>query len=150
MDRARVCIYIEGEMTVEGKLVHRAGRRVAFIVVPLAVLAFGEGALASPGTMLSGYGGASSTPNVVVALPPAPSPSQAPAVPTVKSPTSTPATVAPARKPTVAGVSAAQPQPEQAGALPFTGLDVGFVLGAGLLLLGMGIALRRAARRQER
>jgi hypothetical protein len=38
---------------------------------------------------------------------------------------------------------------ESAGSsLPFTGMDVGYVAAAGLLLLGMGFVLRRATHRQ--
>jgi hypothetical protein len=33
------------------------------------------------------------------------------------------------------------------GTLPFTGMDVGFVLAAGAVLLGAGLALRRGARK---
>ena len=32
--------------------------------------------------------------------------------------------------------------------LPFTGLDLGFVAGAGVVLLGMGFSLRRVTRKQ--
>jgi len=32
------------------------------------------------------------------------------------------------------------------GALPFTGLDISFMLGIGLMLLGLGLALHRATR----
>jgi hypothetical protein len=34
-------------------------------------------------------------------------------------------------------------QAEEAGALPFTGLDLGLVLGGGLLLVGVGAAMAR-------
>jgi hypothetical protein len=33
------------------------------------------------------------------------------------------------------------------GTLPFTGMDVGFVVAAGAVLLGAGLALRRGARK---
>jgi|1186.fasta_scaffold91012_2 hypothetical protein len=45
----------------------------------------------------------------------------------------------------VAGVQATQ-TPTQSGALPFTGLDVGVVVGVALLLIALGYGLRRAGR----
>jgi hypothetical protein len=52
----------------------------------------------------------------------------------------------------VAGARAASPARGGApsvsrGSLPFTGLDLSFVVGGGLILLGMGVALRQATRR---
>jgi hypothetical protein len=35
----------------------------------------------------------------------------------------------------------------KAATLPFTGLDLGFVAGAGVVLLGMGFSLRRVTRK---
>jgi hypothetical protein len=32
--------------------------------------------------------------------------------------------------------------------LPFTGLDLGFIAGAGIVLVGMGLSLRKVARKQ--
>lgn len=34
------------------------------------------------------------------------------------------------------------------GSLPFTGLDLGFLSAAGVVLLGMGVSLRRVTRKQ--
>jgi hypothetical protein len=44
---------------------------------------------------------------------------------------------------------AAAPQVADSGSLPFTGLDLGVVLAAGLLLLGSGFVLRRTTRQQR-
>lgn len=40
-----------------------------------------------------------------------------------------------------------EPVEQSAGDLPFTGLDVGVILGMGILLLGVGIVLRRTINR---
>ena len=42
--------------------------------------------------------------------------------------------------------AAAQKSASAKGTLPFTGLDVGFVVVGGAVLLGTGLALRRGAR----
>lgn len=44
----------------------------------------------------------------------------------------------------VKGVSAAKPV--KTGSLPFTGLDLGFIVGAGLVLVVLGASLRRISR----
>jgi hypothetical protein len=43
----------------------------------------------------------------------------------------------------------AEAEVESGSTLPFTGLDVGYILGAGVLLLGMGFLLRRATHRNQ-
>jgi len=47
-----------------------------------------------------------------------------------------------------AGTKAATASVKPARTLPFTGLDLGFVAGASLLLLGTGFTLRRLGRKQ--
>jgi hypothetical protein len=50
----------------------------------------------------------------------------------------------------VAGQSAeAGPSGNAGGGLPFTGLDVALLAGAGTLLLGAGVGMRRLAHRQD-
>jgi hypothetical protein len=41
---------------------------------------------------------------------------------------------------------AVQAEVDGGGALPFTGLDVGLLIGGGLLLVGVGASLRRLSR----
>ena len=50
--------------------------------------------------------------------------------------------VVPAKKSGILGASATATQ-----TLPFTGLDLGFVAGAGIVLVGMGLSLRRVTRK---
>jgi hypothetical protein len=50
--------------------------------------------------------------------------------------------VVPAKKSGILGASATASQ-----TLPFTGLDLGFVAGAGIVLVGMGLSLRRVTRK---
>lgn len=38
----------------------------------------------------------------------------------------------------------------QSGTLPFTGLQIGLVLGAGVVLLGAGLTMRRLSRHPQR
>ena len=45
--------------------------------------------------------------------------------------------------------TAAAPGDDEGGNLPFTGLDVALVLGAGLVLVGMGFGIRRMIRPTE-
>jgi hypothetical protein len=143
-------------MTVRGIMGYKGLR--AAIVTAIALVAFvvAGSAFADTGTMLGGYGGSSSTPNVVVPPPPVltpPSVSSSP--PPVQAPQPAQSKPPKAQSPppaTTAGVSATQPAPRTAGTsetLPFTGLDVGLILGAGVVLLGVGIALRRSARRES-
>lgn len=44
----------------------------------------------------------------------------------------------------VAGVSATKPV--KTSTLPFTGLDLGFIVGAGVVLIVLGVSLRRLSR----
>lgn len=144
-------------MTVRGIMGYKGLR--AAIVTAIALVAFvvAGSAFADTGTMLGGYGGSSSTPNVVVPPPPVLTP---PSVSSSQPPVQQQAQPAQSKPPkaqspppaTTAGVSATQPAPRTAGTsetLPFTGLDVGVILGAGVVLLGVGIALRRSARRES-
>lgn len=71
------------------------------------------------GSLLSSYGGQGTAPQVKVS-------------------------VAGAQNSAVAKPAATKPS---GGTLPFTGMDVGFVVGAGAVLLGAGLALRRGARK---
>jgi hypothetical protein len=48
-----------------------------------------------------------------------------------------------------APTAASQPQPEEGGELPFTGLDARLLLIAGIVLAGIGFATRRLASRVE-
>ena len=70
------------------------------------------------GSLLSSYGGQGTTPQVKVSTA------------TQNSAAAKPAATKPS-----------------GGTLPFTGMDVGFVLAAGAVLLGAGLALRRGARK---
>lgn len=68
----------------------------------------------------------------------------------VDTPTTPPAhQTAPSQSDTApaADVTPAQPVANEAGNLPFTGLDVGIVVLMGAVLLGTGLVLRRTARR---
>jgi hypothetical protein len=55
-----------------------------------------------------------------------------------------PTTPPPAATPAVESTTVSQ------GTLPFTGLDLGFLAAAGVLLLGMGVSLRRITRKTEK
>jgi hypothetical protein len=90
--------------------------------IGVTCLALTASALAG-GSLLSSYGGQGTTPQVKV---------------------STAAQNSAAAKPAAAKPAATKPS---GGTLPFTGMDVGFVLAAGAVLLGAGLALRRGARK---
>lgn len=49
----------------------------------------------------------------------------------------------PAKKP---AVSLGTTKPTQSGTLPFTGIDLGFIVAAGLVLVVLGVSLRRLSR----
>jgi hypothetical protein len=69
--------------------------------------------------------------------------------PTVKgaSATRAPASASlPASGSSVAPIAATTAPTSAGGSLPFTGLDVGIIAGAAVLLLGLGFALRRGVR----
>jgi hypothetical protein len=63
--------------------------------------------------------------------------------PTVQGAT---ATQVPTQAPAVATTTPAQ---STGSSLPFTGLDIGLVAGAAILLLGLGFALRRGTRTEN-
>lgn len=63
-------------------------------------------------------------------------------------PTPTPTTPAPAPSPAPQPAAPVQATANE-GDLPFTGLDLGIILGMGVVLLGTGLVLRRTAARGD-
>lgn len=59
------------------------------------------------------------------------------------------ANVTPSKPAKVTPVAAKKAAPAKKGGLPFTGLELGLVLAAGIGLLGIGLGLRRVSRPSE-
>jgi hypothetical protein len=59
------------------------------------------------------------------------------------------ANVTPSKPAKVTPVAAKKAAPAKKGGLPFTGLELGLVLAAGIGLLGIGLGLRRLSRPSE-
>jgi hypothetical protein len=123
----------------------RAARRL--MVLPVALLlAIVLAATSFAAQPLSGYGGQST---------PAPKPSSgtSPSKST-KTPTSkTPTTTTPAAEPapaTSSSVPTTTTAPAKSSSLPFTGFNLSWTVGGGLLLIAMGFSIVTVQRRQGR
>jgi hypothetical protein len=121
----------------------RAARRL--MVLPVALLlaiAPAAPTLATTSTSkeaLSGYGSKPSSGT---------SPSKSTKTPTSKTPTTTPATEpAPATSSSVPTTTTA---PAKSSSLPFTGFNLSWTVGGGLLLIAMGFSIVTVQRRQGR
>lgn len=124
----------------------RAARRL--MVLPVALLlaiAPAAPTLAATSTSkeaLSGYGSKPSSGT---------SPSKSTKTPAATS--KTPTTTTPAAEPapaTSSGVPTTTTTPAKAGSLPFTGFDLRWTVGGGLLLIAMGFSIVTVQRRQGR
>jgi hypothetical protein len=125
----------------------RAARRLMVLPVALLLaLAFAAPSFATSAQPLSGYGGQST---------PAPKPSSgtSPSKST-KTPTSkTPTTSTPANEPapaTSSSVPTTTTAPAKSSSLPFTGFNLSWTVGGGLLLIAMGFSIVTVQRRQGR
>jgi hypothetical protein len=117
----------------------RARRGLAILPVVIALgLAPVAPALGATGT--SGYGEKPPTPTTKPNSGTSPSKS-------TKTPTTTPANEV---APTTESAPATSTQPAKASTLPFTGFDLRWTVGAGLLLLGAGGSIMVMQRRQRR
>jgi len=126
------------------------GRR-RLLAVPIALVM--AAALTLPGTALaaegtSGYGSTPTTPTTTTKTTPTTPTATTPATEpkTGTSPSkekSTPAETAPESKSTA-------PAAEKATSLPFTGLDLRWMIGIGVLLMGAGFSIVVMQRRQRR
>ena len=65
------------------------------------------------------------------------------------TPINVPPTVQAASATTVPSTATVTPPKSTGSSLPFTGLDIGLVAGAAVLLLGLGFALRRGTRTES-
>ena len=65
------------------------------------------------------------------------------------TPINVPPTVQGAQATSVPQVASVTPPQSTGSSLPFTGLDIGLVAGAAILLLGLGFALRRGTRTES-
>jgi hypothetical protein len=88
------------------------------LVIAVAALVFAASALAGGGSVLSGHSSTPSAGNNLGAQTPKKTSPKAPSTPTVK----------------------------QGSTLPFTGADLGYAAAAGIVLVGVGAALRRSSR----
>lgn len=107
------------------------------LVMPMTALA------AEPGT--SGYGSKPTTPTTPATPTTGTSPSKESSTPTK---TTAPETTK--SEPTTSSEPTATTAEKKATTLPFTGFDLRWTIGAGLLLMGMGFSLVTAQRRQRR
>jgi hypothetical protein len=121
----------------------RAARRL--MVLPVALLlAIMLAATSFAAQPLSGYGG-QTTPKPGSGT----SPSKSTKTPTSKTPTTT----APASEPapaTSSSVPTTTTAPAKSSSLPFTGFDLSWTVGGGLLLVAMGFSIVTVQRRQGR
>jgi uncharacterized surface anchored protein len=107
------------------------------LVMPTSALA------AEPGT--AGYGSTPSTPTTPT------TPATTPTTGTSPSKeSSTPAKTTAPETTKSEPATATEPAAKKATTLPFTGFDLRWTIGAGLLLMGMGFTLVTAQRRQRR
>lgn len=92
-------------------------RKLLVTVCVVGVFATFAGSALAGGSLVAGYGGEATTPQVITVS----------AVAPIKAQGTTPTK----------------------GSLPFTGMDVGFILAGGMVLLLSGAALRRGAKNQS-
>ncbi len=125
----------------------RAARRLMVLPVALLLaLAPAAPTLAATSTSkeaLSGYGKPSS----------GTSPSKSTKTPTSKTPSKTPTTSSPANEPapaTSSNVPTTTTAPAKSSSLPFTGFNLSWTVGGGLLLIAMGFSIVTVQRRQGR
>jgi hypothetical protein len=128
---------IAGETSTRFGATRRRVMRRGLVAIPVA-LAFMAPAVAqaasAPGT--SGYGQTTPAPKTTPKPKQEVAPSKEPAEPTTTTPSSS-------------NVPTATPATPAPSTLPFTGLDLRWVVGAGVLLLAGGLSIRLGQRRQR-
>jgi hypothetical protein len=110
----------------------RMSRRLLALPLVLALMTASPALAATTGT--SGYNQS----------PPKPSSGTGPSRETAK-----PKTTPPAPATSTTPTTTATPSPSHATTLPFTGLDLRWVIGVGVLLIGAGLSIRVVQRRQR-
>jgi uncharacterized membrane protein len=135
----------------------RRGRRrlsaVPITLVMAAALVLPSAALAAEGT--SGYGSTPTTPTTTTTPKTTPTtPATTPTTPT--TPTTTPTTpepktgTSPSKEKSSPETKSTAPSAEKATTLPFTGLDLRWVIVVGVLLMGAGFSIVLVQRRHRR
>ncbi len=121
-------------------------RRLSIIPAALlltAALALPSSAFAAEGT--SGYNQTPNTPSTSTTTPTTPSTGTSPS-----KETTTPTTASKETSPTTAASTPTSTEKAKATSLPFTGFDLRWSIGFGLLLMGAGFSIVLVQRRQSR
>jgi uncharacterized membrane protein len=166
MTRTDVVASSRPQTTVGAPSIRRGSPSVSrrLLVLPVALLL--AAALVAPTAALAAEGESGST--GYAQKPPTPTTPTTPTTPAATTPATTPTTTtsptptsgtspskeantpASGTSPTKTSTSGTSPSSETAKSLPFTGLDLRWTVGVGLLLMGVGFTIVTVQRRQRR